>query len=377
MASSEVVQLILGLIGVAAGAVMFWSLPVPGRLAHRGEELPLLSIIIPARNEEGRIKPLLESLRLQARHVHGFEVIVVDDHSTDRTADIARAYGAEVLSPAPVHDGAGGKSAACWQGARHAKGAWLLFLDADTYFVAPDSLLRLLAAYRKEGARGILSLQPFHTVRQAYEQLSAIFNIIVIAGMNVFTPAGRRLQPAGSFGPCLLCNRDDYMLAGGHGRIQEAIMDDLALGQAFLAQGLPVRCLGGKSIICFRMYPEGLGSLVQGWCKSFALGSKATHPLVMLLSILWISGSFVSASALVAAIPGGALLPILASAALYGLYAVQTLLFASRCGNFKRAIFVVHPLLFLFFSGLFAYSLFRVHIMRSVYWRGRKIKSGA
>lgn len=370
------IHVIVGLIGLLAGTMMFWSLPVPSRLAHRGEKPPRVSIVIPARNEEGRIKPLLDSLQLQNRHVRDFEVIVVDDHSTDRTADIARAYGAEILSPMPGRNGCG-KSAACWQGAQHAKGEWLLFLDADTFFVEPDSLLRLLNAYQKEGARGIFSLQPYHIVGQAYEQLSAIFNIIVIAGMNVFTPAGQRLRPAGSFGPCLLCNRDDYMLAGGHGLIQEAIMDDLALGQAFLAEGLPVRCFGGKSIICFRMYPEGLRTLVQGWCKSFALGSKATHPLVMLMSILWISGSFASLNALVAASIGGAIFPILVSSALYGLYTVQTLRLASRCGNFNGFIFAVHPLLFLFFIVLFAYSLFRIHIMRSVYWRGRRIKSDA
>ena len=363
------INLILGFLTIIVGTIMFWSLPFPAR-QDKNAEIPFLSIIIPARNEGERISSLLSSLQVQ--NFKAFEVLVVDDHSTDNTVSVAAAFGVKVLHNESKEDGAG-KSAACWYGVKHSKGKWLLFLDADTYFCNPNSLGDLLALYRKKGAKGVVSLQPFHKIQDMYENLSAIFNVIVIVGMNVFTVWGRRFKTAGSFGPCIISNRDDYFLSGGHKKIQGAIMDDLALGQAFLDRDLPVYCLGGKGVISFRMYPEGFKSLVEGWCKSFALGSKATHPVVMLMSIAWISGSFISTGALISAFIAMNPVLIIFTGLLYFLYAFQTMLFAQRCGNFKSIIFIFHPILFAFFAGVFVYSLFRVYILHSVNWKGRKI----
>ncbi|MCR8848115.1 glycosyltransferase [Rossellomorea sp. SC111] len=367
MAASEVINLILGALGVTIGIIVFWSLPVPGFTSKNTAGLPFLSIIIPARNEEGRITPLLKSL--QEQRFKSFEILLVDDDSTDQTVAVAESYGATVLE----NNGAG-KSSACWRGAKEAKGAWLLFLDADTKFTSVDGLRNLLHYYQGKGARGILALQPYHTVVRVYEHLSIIFNIIVVVGMNLFTVWGSRFKAAGSFGPCILCNRDDYFLSGGHEKIEGAIMDDLALGEAFLDQNLPVRCLGGKGIISFRMYPEGFGSLIEGWCKSFAVGSKSTHPVVMLMVILWITGSLTTASALISSIIEERTAAMIVSGALYILYAVQTAWFARRVGDFRWWYFPFYPLFFLFFAVIFLYSFVRVNVFHSVKWKGRKIK---
>ncbi|MCG1009712.1 glycosyltransferase family 2 protein [Salinicoccus sp. ID82-1] len=363
------VNISLGLLAIGAGALMFWSLPLP-RSRDENTEYPSLSIIIPARNEAERIPHLLRTL--QEQKYKSFEVLVIDDDSTDDTVSVAEAYGATVLPNESTEEGAG-KSAACWHGVQHSKGQWLLFLDADTRFSSPDSLGHLLALYQRKGAKGILSLQPFHHIENLYENLSAIFNIIVIAGMNRFTVWGDRFEPAGSFGPCILSDRDDYFSTGGHKKIQTAIMDDLALGQAYLDKDLPVHCMGGKGVISFRMYPEGFRSLVEGWCKSFALGSQSTHPAVMLLTIIWIAGSFITGGALISSLILMNPVDIVLTGILYLLYGLQTMVFARRCGNFKPIIFLFHPILFSFFAGIFAYSIFRVHVLRSVNWRGRKI----
>lgn len=371
MAISELVPLIVSILAVLIGLLAFWSLPVLKAQIGDLTSLPLVSIIIPARNEAGRIQPLLRSLQQQT--FQSFELLVVDDHSTDQTVDIATAYGAEVISNRLQQSGAG-KSMACWQGAKQAKGHWLLFLDADTYFSVDDGLEKLLLLYQQKGAKGILSLQPFHTVYRLSENLSAVFNIVVIVGMNLFSVGKRRFKTAGSFGPCILCDRDDYFSTGGHENIQSAIMDDLALGQAFLDHDLPVHCLGGKGTISFRMYPEGFKSMVDGWCKSFAIGSQSTHPVILLMVIIWISGSFISIGELISSLLAGDMVRILLTGSLYALYALQTGWFARRCGNFKWPIFLFFPILFLFFTSVFLYSLFRVHILRSVNWKDRKIE---
>ncbi|WP_100012262.1 glycosyltransferase [Lentibacillus sediminis] len=364
-----VINLIIGAVAILVGFLTFWSLPIPAS-RDKNARFPFLSIIIPARNEESRISPLLQSL--QEQHFKAFEILVVDDQSTDNTATVVESFGAKVLKN-NSEEAEAGKSMACWRGAQHAKGEWLLFLDADTQFTNAGSLEDLLFFFKQKGARGILSLQPFHTVRNLYENLSAIFNIIVIVGMNIFTIWGRRFKTAGSFGPCILCNREDYFSSGGHKKIQEAIMDDLELGQAFLKNNLPVYCMGGKGVISFRMYPEGMKTLIEGLCKSFAVGSKSTHPAVMLMSIIWISGSFVSAAALIFSITALDSMAILLSGLVYLLYAFQTLFFARRCGNFRWIIFLFHPLLFLFFTGIHVYSLYRTNVLHSVKWKGRKI----
>jgi 4,4'-diaponeurosporenoate glycosyltransferase len=367
MTASEVINLAIGFLAIVIGIIMFWSLPVPGFTARNAAGLPFLSIIIPARNEEGRISPLLESL--QDQRFRQFEILVVDDDSTDQTAAVAKSFGAAVLK----NNGAG-KSSACWLGAEQARGSWLLFLDADTKFTSVDGIGKLLHFYQGKGARGIVALQPFHTVKHLYEHLSVVFNIIVVVGMNLFTIWGSRFKTAGSFGPCILCNRDDYFLSGGHKGIEGAIMDDLALGEAFLEKDLPVRCLGGKGIISLRMYPEGLGSLIEGWCKSFAVGSKSTHPAVMLMVILWIAGSFITAGAFISSIIDWNPAAMMFSGALYILYSIQTAWFARRVGDFRWLVFPFYPLLFLFFAGIYLYSFIRVNVFHSVNWKGRKIK---
>lgn len=247
----DIIKLAIGFGTVIVGFLVFWSLPVPLASSTDATNLPFLSIIIPARNEESRIVPLLRSL--QEQRFTSFEILVVDDDSSDKTAAVAESFGAKVLQNERA-----GKSSACWYGTEQAKGSWLLFLDADTKFESPEGLNKLLQFYQEKGARGITALQPFHTVERLYEHLSVIFNIIVVTGMNLFTIWGSRFKTAGSFGPCILCNRDDYFLSGGHKKIEGAIMDDLALGEAFLEQNLPVRCLGEKVLYLCACIPKAL-----------------------------------------------------------------------------------------------------------------------
>lgn len=362
-----VIALVIALLGLLCGVLVFWRVPI---IQHTGTPTSSVSIIIPARNEEFRMKPLLESI-VHQQNVE-YEVIVVDDGSTDGTRELARSYGTVVISNELLEDGWIGKSAACWAGSLAVKNELLLFMDADTVFTHPESLSNYIASFESMGSRGILSLQPDHYAEKWYEQLAFLFPLIVMAGMNVFTVVGSRLKAGGSFGPCLLCDKVQYEEVGGHAVVRGAVMDDLALGKAFQKQGLPVRCYGGKGIAWLRMYPGGLSDMVQGYSKSMASGSAATHPLVMVLIYVWMVGASIAPIMLLSS--GFSSISWLGvSIGLYILYAVELMIASRRVGRFVWWIFPLYPLLLVVFVSIFMYSLYLSKRKGSVQWKGRNI----
>ncbi|PIC84000.1 glycosyltransferase family 2 protein [Sporosarcina sp. P1] len=361
------IALVVALLGLLCGVLVFWRVPI---IRDKGNSTSSVSIIIPARNEELRLKPLLESI-VRQQYVT-YEVIVVDDGSTDRTRELARSYGATVISNELLEDGWIGKSAACWAGALAAENKLLLFMDADTVFTHPDSLSNYIASFESMGSRGILSLQPDHYAEKWYEQLAFLFPLIVMVGMNVFTIAGNRLKAGGSFGPCLLCEKAQYQQVGGHAVVRGAVMDDLALGKAFQEHDLPVRCFGGKGIAWLRMYPGGLSDMVQGYSKSMASGSTATLPLVMGLIYIWMAGASITPMMLVASgFSSTGWLGV--SIGLYTLYAMELVIASRRVGRFVWWIFPLYPLLLIVFILIFMYSLYLSKRKGSVQWKGRNI----
>ena len=127
------------------------------------------------------------------------EVLVIDDHSTDRTARVAREFGAAVICSEPLPAGWTGKTWACFQGVQHASCDLLLFLDADTYF-ASGGLDRLVARWRHEGdPRLSISLLPYHVMQSAHEQLSLFFFVLMAAGAGGFGVFGESGSSASRF----------------------------------------------------------------------------------------------------------------------------------------------------------------------------------
>ena len=366
--------IVLGLLG---GLLMLWHVPAAETPSGpvTDEDLQLatrVSLIIPAYNEAKRIRPLLLSLRDQ--DVQPGEIRLVDDGSTDETAAIAYAEGLVVLSTEQLNLDWVGKSRACWHGAQTAGGDWLLFLDADTRLDHPDSLRRILRTFAKLGGRGGLSLQPHHSIIRLYESLSMVFNIVVMAGMGVFTPWGGRLHGIGFFGPCLICDRCDYFTVGGHAAIHNQIMDDLALGRLFQQFKLPVFSCSGRGTVSFRMYPEGFLSLFEGWTKNFASGATATRPLVLSLIILWICSGYSTMTLLIKAILSDQVIWLIIAVLFYLLYAVLMGRLGKRCGQFPLFLPLFYPILLTFFTFVFIWSLIQTRLLHTVRWRGRKIR---
>lgn len=272
------------------GWVLLWRVP---RLPAASSRAPgrRVSVVIPARNEAHRLPGLLAALGAQTRPAD--EVLVVDDHSDDDTAVIADAAGVDVVAAPPLPDGWTGKTWACWTGAQRTTGDVLVFLDADTE-PEPDLIGRLLDAL--DHRDGLLSVMPYHRMQRQYERLSAFFSVISLMGVGA--ASARRSAPVtGAYGPCLACDRRDYDAVGGHEAIRGAVVDDVAMTQQFRHAGLPVRVVGGRGAIGFRLYGGGLRDLVEGWSKNFASGAGSTPVLRFLLVFAWVVGVGTAAQA--------------------------------------------------------------------------------
>jgi 4,4'-diaponeurosporenoate glycosyltransferase len=335
---------------------------------NRNTRNPSVSIIIPARNEEHTLPNLLNSLSGQLSSED--KVIVVDDHSEDRTKEIAEKSGVKVLESMPIPEGWLGKTWACYQGARIASGEILIFLDADTA-LEKDGLKNIIETYIEKD--GVLSIQPYHKMRNLYEQLSAFFNIIMMAGSGAFTVLGSRIKPIGLFGQVVVMKRRYYFDSGGHDKVKGELLEDLAFGSELQKKGVDIHCLGGKSTISFRMYPNGIKELIKGWSKGFALGAAKTSLPLLILIVAWIAGSIGTTRSLIEVIVATNNVQIALFGSLYILYAAQIYWMLVRIGNFKFYTALFYPIPMSFFVVVFTYSFVRIFLVRSVKWKGREI----
>jgi cellulose synthase/poly-beta-1,6-N-acetylglucosamine synthase-like glycosyltransferase len=229
---------------------------------------PEVTIIVPARNEEVCLGDCLASLVTQTGVT--FEIIVVDDGSTDRTREIAQNFlGVRVISPGPLPQGWTGKNNAVAAGAREGRGEWLLFTDADTVHV-PGSLARALAEAKEHGAE-LLSYSP--------EQIAVTFWEMAILPV-VFAELARQYPPskasdpashiAAANGQYILIRRETYEAVGGHTAIATSLLEDVALARAVKDSGRKIRFRYAADAVRTRMY-RNFRQLREGWTKNLAL----------------------------------------------------------------------------------------------------------
>lgn len=251
---------------------------------------PDVSIIIPARNEEANLGACLESLIAQTGV--RFEIIVVDDGSTDQTRAIALSFtGVRLIFPRALPnevtaDSCTGKNNALMAGVKDARAPWLLFTDADTVHL-PGSLARALAEAKKEKA-DLLSYSPEQIVETFWER--AVMPVVFAELAAEFPPAKVRDRNSGTVaanGQYILVKRDAYERAGGHGAVANEILEDVALAKAFRRAGLRVYFRYGGDAVRARMY-HNWGQLRDGWTKNLAL--LFPHPMrrAFLLTSWWL-----------------------------------------------------------------------------------------
>lgn len=367
-----IISLCLAFLFWLSGTLLLWNVPYCTK-EKNNDAIPQCSVIIPARNEESNIAKLLQSL--QSQTVSPGEVIVVNDQSTDKTASVAEQYGARVITITDKPEGWTGKTWACWQGAQQSRFDPLVFIDADTQ-LTPEGVETILHTWMENG--GMVTVQPYHTMKKAYEKLSAFFNIMIMGGIGAFTIMGKRLKPSGSFGPCMICSKKDYFDTGGHKAARSTVLENLSLGKIFLDAGKPVYCFGGKNTIFFRMYPDGLHDLIEGWTKGFATGASNTRILFLLMTVLWVTGCFIIFLGLLLSVFLDAISIWITSVygLLYMIYTFQVYWMLVRVGNFGMISAFLFPIHALFFVYIFTHSYVSIFILKRVSWRGRSVKVG-
>ena len=363
------------LLVVAGWLLGWWAFGRPrtvDRLPAHGHGRPSpvdgrsVSVVVPARNEATSLPLLLSDLAI-ARPA-GSEVVVVDDHSTDGTAQLAASFDFVTVVPAPpLPPGWTGKPWACATGAEAAHGDVLVFLDADVR-VDDGALDRLLSERDERG--GLVSVQPWHTAERAYERLSALFNVIALMGIG----AGSRKQPTGAFGPVMVTSRADYDAAGGHAAVHDQVVEDVALAQAYRDADVPVEVLAGERSVRFRMYPDGPRSMLQGWTKNFVTGAGSTAPLRLGAIVVWVTSLGASLGVLFDGLSGD--LPVGLFPPIYAAFVGQLVWMFRRTGSFGLRTALVYPVLMAFFAVVFARSAWRTYVRRSVTWRGRAVPVG-
>jgi len=318
----------------------------PGLAANLKDHV---SLIIPARNEAHNLPYLLKSLAEQS--LKPLEVIVVDDGSTDDTAEVARRHGATILISRPLPADWRGKTWACHQGAEAASADMLCFVDADTRFDQPDGLRKLLDAWRE----GAYSVCPWHAVERPWEHLSLFFNLNMLLGT----------VPDGLFGQLLLIDRESYRKTGGHEKVRDKILENFRFARYCREAGVPAKSAVGRGIISFRMYPGGPREMIEGWTKGFASGAGQTSGRVLGLIIGWFTGLMLIC---IGMFVSGFAWPWMA---LYLIATIQVGIFARRAGDFRWWLAPLFPLALVFFFWLFARSARRSG--KPVTWKGREI----
>jgi hypothetical protein len=269
----DLVAAAAGIAGLAGGVHSLARLGRAGRGRHRlGPHDPAelgetVSVVVPARNEAGRVESCVAALLAQDAAV--VEVTVVDDGSADGTGAEAARAGARVVAAPPPAPGTAGKATACAHGAAvAAAGRWLAFVDADVV-LAPEALSRLLAGCLATGAVAASPLARQVTRAWWEELLLPELGLAVAERLDLDAVADPARPAAFLSGQCLLVRRDAYEAVGGFAAVAGSLVEDLALARRLKAAGHRLEVRLAPDLAAVRMYGR-LGDLREGLAKNLA-----------------------------------------------------------------------------------------------------------
>lgn len=253
-----------------------------------GIQKTLVSAIIPARNEEASVARAVESVAAQPEVA---EVIVVNDQSTDRTAEILselsrRIPKLRVLAAGDLPHDWVGKTYAAALGAAAARGDWLLFTDADTCHHLGSARRALADAVDRSAV--MVSYSPEQEMETFWERALIPFVYARLASRFSFAQVNDPRRPeAAANGQFLLILADAYRAVGGHAAIASEILEDVALARRVKSAGYGIYFTAPVGVVRTRMY-RSFGALWQGWTKNLYLlaGGNARGLLLEMAEVL-------------------------------------------------------------------------------------------
>jgi chlorobactene glucosyltransferase len=259
------------------------ALRKPDRRSKIPDPAPLVSVLIPARNEEENIETCLKSL--QKQDYPNFEILVLDDNSKDRTAELVERMAAKddrikLIKGGPLPDGWAGKPFACYQLAEKARGAWLLFVDADTTH-APH-MLRSTLALALELKPSLLSGFPRQMAESIPEKIGMpVFYFIIMSWMPLWwLQRSKEPRPSMAIGQFLLFPREEYWRIGGHKAVGSKVLEDIWLGVETVRHGGRHVAVDLSSVVSTRMY-QGVRQMWSGLVRSI-YSVAAISPVALL-----------------------------------------------------------------------------------------------
>jgi chlorobactene glucosyltransferase len=352
--------------------ILLWNLAILRRKKYPAlddSELPFVSVLVPARNEELNIKNILISLLNQ--NYPKYEVIVLNDHSEDITGKIIDEIKAEypelkILNGKPLPDGWTGKCYACTQLYEASSGEYILFTDADT--VHNSNSLRDSVTIALNRNTDMLTLFPKMIMVSLSEKIimpMLWFTIMMLLPFYFVDKKGFTKFSAG-IGPFMMFKRTAYEKIGGHYSVKNALVEDVWLARKIKEHNLQLAVEDGQQMLSVRMY-RNFGEIWQGFSKNIFAGFQfSTFSLfsVNLLYILLFFFPFILFVIELSLYSGMSYMLILLSIQISILYAARLLISA----RFKLGVIstILHPL------GAFSVPLIALNS-----WRWISLGSGA
>jgi chlorobactene glucosyltransferase len=348
---------------------------------------PFVSLLVPARNEEAYVERCVRAL--VGQHYEQLEIFVLDDHSSDATAAIVQAV-IDSLPPAqkgrlhllhgePLPPGWVGKNFACSQLARHARGEYLFFTDADTIH-APETVKTVIDCMQRLDV-DLLTAQVEYKTKGIAARL-----VMPLLGFRVFTLlpltlVSRRPEPilAVGNGPLLCFRRQTYEAMGGHQAIKERILEDVSLARAVKVAGYRIAFVDASALICCHMYTSFVNTWA-GFSKTFfAFYNYSLIPaiaIILLDLLLFVVPPLVIFAALFIPIP---LIVVILALASYGIAVLMRLLLVLRFARSQRLLELflcfLHPATIMLGCLILLNSMRWHYRKQGTEWKGRYYRS--
>ncbi len=275
------------LVITTVSLINFFTFP---KLDHAKKDsgYPLISVLIPARNEASVISKTIAYLLAQDEE--NIEILVLDDHSYDGTGEVARmaANGdirVKIIPGIPLPPGWGGKNWACHQLSTAAQGEWLLFTDADV--VWQPQAIRFLAGTMQLTKADLMTVWPTqHTITWGERLVVPLMALAILGYLPVlavhFLPW--RVFSAAN-GQCMLFRRRVYEKIGGHEQVKSSIIEDVSLSRKIKGAGFKLRMIDGAGLISCRMY-QNWQEVRDGYAKNILAG-HGNKVFMLILSIIF------------------------------------------------------------------------------------------